>query len=117
MAKKKKKPVLSTSQVDTAQVHEILERYHQAASLLRKTTSRKQAEEALGEINGLPEAAQVALAKALAREQSRKGDPSDFATRAAVASKSSFRSSCITTNPSTPPLMKSSMKMKASTRL
>ncbi len=69
MAKKKKKPALSTSQLDTAQAHDILERYHQAASLLRKTTSRKQAEEALGEINGLPEAAQVALAKALAREQ------------------------------------------------
>ncbi len=66
---KKKKPALSTSQADTAQAHDILERYHQAASLLRKTTSRKQAEEALGEINGLPEAAQVALAKALAREQ------------------------------------------------
>lgn len=69
MAKKKKKPEMATSQADTAQARDILERYHQAASLLRKTASHKQAEEALGEINELPEAAQVALAKALAREQ------------------------------------------------
>jgi tetratricopeptide (TPR) repeat protein len=69
MAKKKKKQVFTASQQETAQSRSVLERYHQIAGDLRKSASRKQVEEVMGEINALPEAAQMALAKALSREQ------------------------------------------------
>lgn len=69
MAKKKKKFAVSTLQADTAQVQNALANYHTVVKNLRKSGSRKQAQEALEEINRLPEPAQVALAKALGREQ------------------------------------------------
>jgi tetratricopeptide (TPR) repeat protein len=68
MAKKKEKLVIS-SQEDAAWSREVLAHYHQIAAGLRKSLSRTQAEKVLGEINALPEGAQVALAKALAKEQ------------------------------------------------
>ena len=69
MAKKKKKFAVSTLQADTAQVQDALANYHTVVKNLQKSGSRKQAQEALEEINRLPEPAQVALAKALGREQ------------------------------------------------
>jgi tetratricopeptide (TPR) repeat protein len=68
MTNKKKRPAFSASQAETAQAQDILGHYHQIAATLRKSTSRAQAAESLAEINNLPEAAQVALAKALSRE-------------------------------------------------
>jgi tetratricopeptide (TPR) repeat protein len=62
---------------DTAQAQEVLAHHHEIASELRKKFGRDQAQSALAEINNLPEAAQLALLKALAQE--REGDAADIA--------------------------------------
>ena len=69
MTKKKKNKPLVVSEEDDAQAQRVLEHYHQIASSLSANTSRKEAEVALSEINNLPEAAQMALLKALSKER------------------------------------------------
>src|SRR6266550_9466695 len=68
MAKKKKEQKVSISQGDEAQARAVLEKYHNLAGKLRSSKDQKQAEEALSTVSGLPEAAQMALLKALSRE-------------------------------------------------
>src|SRR5947209_7113259 len=68
MAKKKKAPPI-TAQGDSAQVQQMLERYHQVAGDLHKSSDRKQAETALAEINSMSEGTQMSLLKALATQQ------------------------------------------------
>jgi tetratricopeptide (TPR) repeat protein len=67
MAKKKNTSV-SVSQEDNMQAQPILEQYHQIANTLHVSTDQKQAEAALTDINALPEGAQIALLKALSKE-------------------------------------------------
>lgn len=68
MAKKKltRPPI---SQQDNTQAQPILEQYHQIANNLHTSADRKQAEAALTDINTISETAQIALLKALSREQ------------------------------------------------
>ena len=68
MAKKKKEQKVSISQGDEAQAQAVLERYHKLAGELRSSKDQNQAEEALSTVSDLPEAAQMALLKALSRE-------------------------------------------------
>jgi len=68
MAKKKKEQKVSISQGDEAQARAVLEQYHKLAGKLRSSEDQKQAEEALSIVSDLPEAAQLALLKALSRE-------------------------------------------------
>ena len=68
MAKKKKEQKVSISQGDEAQARAVLEQYHKLAGKLRSSEDQKQAEEALSIVSDLPEAAQMALLKALSRE-------------------------------------------------
>src|SRR5438128_3600076 len=68
MAKKKTKPI-SILQEDNIQAQHLLEQYHQVAHNLRLSTDLEQAEAALTEINNMPEGAQIALLKALSKEQ------------------------------------------------
>jgi tetratricopeptide (TPR) repeat protein len=68
MAKKKKEQKVSISQGDEAQARTVLEQYHTLAGKLRSSKDQQQAEEALSTVSGLPEAAQMALLKALSRE-------------------------------------------------
>lgn len=67
MAKKKKTP-LSVSQEETVQAQHVFEHYHQVAHNLCMSKDQKQAETALAEITTLPERAQIALLKALAKD-------------------------------------------------
>src|SRR5947207_766658 len=73
MTKKKTKHIskpkpTTISQQDTTQAQPVLEQYHQIAINLRISFSREQAGEALTEMNTMPENAQVAVVKALAKE-------------------------------------------------
>ena len=68
MAKKKKEQKVSISQGDEAQAQAVLERYHKLAGELRSSKDQNQAEEAVSTVSDLPEAAQMALLKALSRE-------------------------------------------------
>jgi tetratricopeptide (TPR) repeat protein len=68
MAKKKKEQKVSISQGDEAQARAVLEQYHTLAGKLRSSKDQQQAEEALSTVSDLPEAAQMALLKALSRE-------------------------------------------------
>src|SRR5713101_6825211 len=68
MSKKKNAPV-SISQEDNVQAQQILAQYHQIANDLHMSTNQKQAEDLLANINNMPEAAQMALLKALSKEQ------------------------------------------------
>jgi tetratricopeptide (TPR) repeat protein len=65
---KKKSPQTSVSQEENLQAQHILERYHQIATDLRESKDQEQTEAVLTEINTLPEGAQIALLKALAKE-------------------------------------------------
>lgn len=65
---KKKNTKISISQEDSTRAKPILERYHQLARNLHTSTDQKQAETVLNDINNLPENAQMALLKALAKE-------------------------------------------------
>jgi tetratricopeptide (TPR) repeat protein len=62
---------------DTAQVEHLLEQFHQVARELRASTKKEEAEAVLTDINGLAEASQVALLKALSKE--RDSDAADIA--------------------------------------
>src|SRR6266699_3373658 len=65
---KKKNTQIAVSQEDNTQAQHILEQYHEIAGNLHTSTDQKQAEDALTEINNLPEGAQIALLKALSKE-------------------------------------------------
>jgi tetratricopeptide (TPR) repeat protein len=70
MAKKKNiKAQTPDLPYDDAQVQQVLEQYHQIANKLHTSTDQQQAESALNEINTLSEGTQIALLKALAKEQ------------------------------------------------
>ncbi len=69
MAKKKNKAGLVVQEEDMVQAQPLLDQYHKIAGELRRSFSVDQVEPALTNINDLPEAAQVALLKALAKEQ------------------------------------------------
>ncbi len=66
---KKKKVSLPVSQENNAQAQQLLEHYHQIASDLHTSKDQEQAEAALAEINTLSEGTQMALLKALSKEQ------------------------------------------------
>src|SRR2546426_4186584 len=68
MAKKKHIPP-QISQEDTRQAQQVLQRYHQIAGDLHRSTDREQAETALTTINALPEGVQMALLQALSKER------------------------------------------------
>ncbi|TMF52116.1 MAG: tetratricopeptide repeat protein [Chloroflexi bacterium] len=65
---KKKTTHISVSQEDTARAQRVFEQYHQIAAKLHESTDGAQVETALTDINDMPEAAQVALLKALSKE-------------------------------------------------
>ncbi len=65
---KKKNTQIAVSQEDNTQAQHILEQYHEIAGNLHTSTDQKQAEDALTEINNMPEGAQIALLKALSKE-------------------------------------------------
>ena len=69
MAKKKNKAVLVVREDDMVLAQPLFDQYHEIAGELRRSFSVDQAEPALTNINDLPEVAQVALLKALAKEQ------------------------------------------------
>src|SRR6266568_5688685 len=66
---KKKTTHISVSQEDTARAQRVFEQYHQIAAKLHESTDGAQAETALTDINDMPEGAQIALLKALSKEQ------------------------------------------------
>ncbi len=65
---KKQAPVV-VSQEENAQAQQVFEHYHEIAHKLRRSTNQQEAEAALTEIDNVPEAAQMALLKLLAKEQ------------------------------------------------
>lgn len=65
---KKKNTQIPVSQEENAQAQQVLEHYHQVANNLHASKDQQQAETALTEINNLPEGAQIALLKALSKE-------------------------------------------------
>ena len=73
--KKKAKITASVSEEDNTQAKDVLEHYHQIALELRGSRNQEQAEAALTEVNNMPEGAQIALLKALAKE--RQQDAAD----------------------------------------
>ena len=69
MAKiKKKTSQIPVSLENTTQAQDLLGRYHEIARNLHESTNQAQAEAALAEINNMPEGAQMALLKNLAKE-------------------------------------------------
>src|SRR5947208_1901867 len=66
---KKKQVSHPVSQEDNEQAQGVLEQYHQIANELHTAKDQKQAETALAAIVTLPESAQFALLKALAKER------------------------------------------------
>ncbi len=58
---KKKNTQIAVSQEDNTQAQHILEQYHEIAGNLHTSTDQKQAEDALTEINNMPEGAQMNL--------------------------------------------------------
>jgi tetratricopeptide (TPR) repeat protein len=70
MAKIKKKTTQTlVSQEDFILAQPILDQYHEIAENLHVSTNQEQVQDALNEINNLPEGAQVALLKLLSKEQ------------------------------------------------
>jgi tetratricopeptide (TPR) repeat protein len=65
---KKKSPQTSVSQEENLQAQHMLEHYHQIATNLHECKDQEQTEAVLSAINTLPEGAQIALLKALAKE-------------------------------------------------
>jgi tetratricopeptide (TPR) repeat protein len=65
----KKQGDSSVPHVDNAQLEHLLEQRHKIAGELQNSTSKAQAETALAELTSLDEAAQIALLKALAKQQ------------------------------------------------
>lgn len=66
---KKKHTQPAISQEDNTQMQHVFEQYHQIVGNLHASADQEQAEVALTETNNLPEGAQLALLKALAKEQ------------------------------------------------
>src|SRR5436853_7790461 len=66
---KKKTTQISVSQEEDVQAQHMLEQYHQIATNLHESKDREQTEAVLAEINTMPEGAQIALLKALSKEQ------------------------------------------------
>jgi len=65
---RKREPIPLLSQEDNVQVQHLLEEYHQIAQNLHQSTNQAQVENALADINALSENAQIALLKALSKE-------------------------------------------------
>ena len=65
---RKKEISSSVSQEDTVHIQQLLEQFHQVAQDLHSSSNQEQAEAALSEINRVPEASQLALVKALSKE-------------------------------------------------
>jgi len=76
MARKRETSSLLSPE-DHEQVENLLSHYHQLAERLHNTTTQAEAEAALSDINTLSEAAQIALLKALSKENER--DAADIA--------------------------------------
>ncbi len=66
----------AVSQGDAAQVQRLLRQFHKIANNLHTSTSQNEAETALADVINLPEAAQLALLKALSKE--RDADAADM---------------------------------------
>jgi tetratricopeptide (TPR) repeat protein len=66
----------AVSQEDAAQVQRLLRQFHKVANNLHTSTSQNEAETALADVINLPEAAQLALLKALSKE--RDADAADM---------------------------------------
>src|SRR5260370_8482317 len=66
----------AVSQEDAAQVQRLLRQFHKVANNLHTSTSQNEAETALADVISLPEAAQLALLKALSKE--RHADAADM---------------------------------------
>src|SRR5260370_37661602 len=64
------------SQEDAAQVQRLLRQFHKVANNLHTSTSQNEAETALADVINLPEAAQLALLKALSKQ--RDADSADM---------------------------------------
>src|SRR5260370_22586049 len=75
MARKEETPP-AVSQEDAAQVQRLLRQFHKVANNLHTSTSQNEAETALADVINLPEAAQLALLKALSKE--RDADAADM---------------------------------------
>ena len=65
---RKKDAIPLLSEDENAQIQHLLENYQEIAQTLHQSTDQPAIENALSAINALPEAAQIALLKALARE-------------------------------------------------
>jgi tetratricopeptide (TPR) repeat protein len=65
---KKKTAQISVSQEEHTQAQHVFEHYQQIANDLHASKNQQQAETALAEVNNLPESAQIALLKELAKE-------------------------------------------------
>src|SRR5712692_5070085 len=65
---RKKESNIVTSEEENAQIHQVLEQYHQIAGDLHNCADAEQAEAVLADIHSMSEATQVALLKALSRE-------------------------------------------------
>src|SRR5258708_21746426 len=66
----------AVSQEDAAQVQRLLRQFHKVANNLHTSTNQNEAETALADVIHLPEAAQLALLKALSKE--RDADAADM---------------------------------------
>ncbi len=66
---RKKETNLAISAEENTQVQDLLAYYHQIADTLHASTDQQQAEDALATITSLPETSQLALLKALSKEQ------------------------------------------------
>jgi tetratricopeptide (TPR) repeat protein len=75
---RKKETALSLSQEDSQQVQLLLDQYHQIAEALHSSTRQAEAEAALQPFDALSEAAQLALLKALSKENTT--DAADLLT-------------------------------------
>ncbi len=65
---RKKEPISLLSEEENTQVQHLLENYHELAHTLHQSTDQAQVETALSAIDALTELAQIALLKALAKE-------------------------------------------------
>ncbi|TMD70419.1 MAG: hypothetical protein E6I91_00065 [Chloroflexi bacterium] len=74
---RKKESTSSLSEEENAQLQLSLEQFHRIADELHASTNKEEAEAALGEINAMGEATQMALLKALSKEH--ESDAADIA--------------------------------------
>jgi tetratricopeptide (TPR) repeat protein len=66
---RKKEAGEAVSTEEQSQIQQLLDQYHQIADTLHTSTNQKEVEAGLVALNDLPEAAQIAVMKALGREQ------------------------------------------------